>query len=82
MQPPPKLFARPWRLVEDAESFGIEDAGGRGLAFVHFEDEAVRASTLKRLSKADARRLATQIEKLPDLLEELKRHRAARDQPA
>src|SRR5580693_7209746 len=66
MQPPPKLFARPWRLVENAESFGIEDAGGRGLAFVYFEDELILASTLKRLSKADARRLAAQIERLPD----------------
>jgi hypothetical protein len=72
----------PRRLVENAESFGIEDARGRGLAFVYFEDEAVRVSMLKRLSKADARRLATQIERLPDLLEELKLHRAAKDQPA
>jgi hypothetical protein len=46
------------------------------------EDEPIRASTLKRLSKADAKRLARQIERLPDLLVELKLHRAARDQPA
>jgi hypothetical protein len=56
MQSPHELFARPWRLVENAESFGMEDAGGRGLAFVYFEDEPIRASTLKRLSKGDARR--------------------------
>jgi hypothetical protein len=82
MQPPLKLFARPWRLVENAESFGIEDAGGRGLAFVYFEDEPIRASALKRLGKDGARRLAAQIERLPELLEEVRKLRAARDEPA
>jgi hypothetical protein len=82
MQPSPKLFARPWRLAENAESFGIEDAGGRPLAFVYFEDESVRATTLKRMSKDDARRLATQIERLPELLQEVRKLRAARHEPA
>ena len=81
MQAPRKLFARPWRLVENPESFGIIDAGGQPLAFVYFEDEAVRARSMKRMTKDEARRLAAQIVRLPDLLQELKLHRAARNEP-
>jgi hypothetical protein len=73
MQPSHKLFARPWRLVENAESFGIEDAGGGGLAFVYFEDEPIRASTLKRLGKDDARQPAARIARLPELLQEARK---------
>jgi hypothetical protein len=36
----------------------------------------------KRLTREDARRLATQIMRLPELLDELRRLRAARDEPA
>jgi hypothetical protein len=82
MPPPAKLFTRPWKLIEHAESFEVADAAGRALAFVYFEDEAGRATSLKRMGKDPARRLATQIERLPELLEEVKRLRMARDEPA
>ena len=82
MQSPRKLFARPWRVVENPESFCIMDAGEQPLAYVYFEDEAVRARSTKRITKDDARRMATQILRLPDLLEELRKLKAARDEPA
>jgi len=82
MQAPRKLFARPWRVVENPESFCIMDAGEQPLAFVYFEDEAGRARSMKRMSKHDARRMATQILRLPELLEEVRKLRAARDEPA
>jgi hypothetical protein len=82
MQPPRKLFSGPWKLVEHAESFEVADAGDHGLAFVYFEDEAGRAGSLKRMGKDPARRLATQIKRLPELLEEVKRLRVERDEPA
>jgi hypothetical protein len=70
MQAPRKLFARPWRVVEKPESFCIMDAGEQPLAFVYFEDEAGRARSMKRMSKDEARRLAAQIVRLTDLLQE------------
>ena len=82
MQPPRKLFARPWRVIENPESFCIMDAGEQPLAFVYFEDERVRGDLLKRMSKDEARRMATQILRLPELLEEVRKLRAARDEPA
>jgi hypothetical protein len=82
MQNPAKPFRQPWKLVEHDESFAIVDAGNTVLALIYHEDEPGRRSNMRRLSREDARRLASQVVKLPELLEELKRHRAARDAPA
>jgi hypothetical protein len=37
---------------------------------------------MKRITREDARRLADQLVKLPDLIEEVRRLRAERDEPA
>jgi hypothetical protein len=76
------LFAKPWHLVEDVGSFRIDDDAGHVLAHIPFEDEPRRAAVMKRISKEDARRLATQIVRLPELLHENQMLRAARDEPA
>ena len=61
-------FAKPWKLEEQDESFQIRDAAGRILAYVYFGDEPTRRNFFKRLSKDDARRLAQQILRLPELV--------------
>jgi hypothetical protein len=38
---------------------------GLPLAFVYFENEATRQSSMRRLSKDEARRVAAQIARLP-----------------
>ena len=82
MQPPSKPFRQPWKLVEHEESFRILDAGNTVLATIYHEDEPGRRTTMRRLSREDARRFASQVVKLPELLDELKRHRAERDATA
>ena len=69
-------------LIEHEESFEIASANGRILAYVYFEDEQGRRDVTKRITREDARRLAIQIMKLPETLEELRKLRAARDDPA
>jgi ribosomal protein S4 len=65
---PVQPFSKPWRLVEHAESFEVQDSAERTLAFVYFEDEPTRRGFMRRLSKYDARRMAEQILRLPELV--------------
>jgi hypothetical protein len=46
----------------------VRDAKGQALAYVYFEDETVRQMSMKRLNRDEARRIAANIAKLPDLL--------------
>jgi hypothetical protein len=65
---PVPAFAKPWTVEERGESFVIEDAAGIALAYVYFEDEPTRRRFAKRLSKDEARKMAQQILRLPQLV--------------
>ena len=55
-------------LCQALENRGAGRVAGRILAYVWFEDEPTRRNFSKRLSKDDARRMAQQILRLPELV--------------
>jgi K+/H+ antiporter YhaU regulatory subunit KhtT len=63
-----RRFPPPWSIDQRTESFIVKDASGQTLAYVYFEDEPQRAMSMRRISRDEARRIAANIAKLPDLL--------------
>jgi hypothetical protein len=53
--PPRRRFMRPWKVIEHDESYEVQDAVGLPLASVYFENETIRQSSTRRLSKDEAR---------------------------
>ncbi len=66
--PKPRSFPPPWTAEEHDACFIVRDNAYQTLAYVYFEDEAGRRSAARLLTKDEARRIATNIAKLPDLL--------------
>ena len=65
---PPRRFPPPWTVEETAPCFIVRDANRQALAFVYCEDEPGRRTTGKLLTRDEARRIAVNIAKLPDVL--------------
>jgi hypothetical protein len=65
--PPARRFPPPWSVEEMPACFIVRAANGQALAYVYCEDEPGRRSAAKLLTRDEARRIAANIAKLPEL---------------
>jgi hypothetical protein len=61
-------FPPPWSVEELDACFVVRDHSGQQLAYVYLEEEPGRRSAAKLLTKDEARRIAKNVAKLPELL--------------
>ena len=66
--PSARRFPPPWSVEETAPCFIVRDANGQALAFVYCEDKSRRRATGKLLTRDEARRIAANVAKLPELV--------------
>ena len=64
----PRRFRAPWAVEDNNACFIVRDHGGQARAYVYYEDEPGRRSAANLMSRDEARRIAANIAKLPDLL--------------
>jgi hypothetical protein len=67
-KPEPRRFPPPWIAEETDACFIIRDHNGHALAYVYFEDEPGRRAATRLMTRDEARRIAANIAKLPELL--------------
>jgi hypothetical protein len=68
---PERRFPPPWSTEEQKmpHCFVVKDHDGTSLAYIYFEDEPGRGSAAKMPTRDEARRIAANITRLPELLE-------------
>ena len=65
----PRRFPSPWSIEEvNKTCFVVKDANGQKLCSFDFEEEPGSRSVAKLLTKDEARRIAANVAKLPELL--------------
>ena len=63
-----RRFPPPWRADKIPGGYVVRDANGQSLVYVHSRDNEAEALQAKVLTKDEARRIAVNVARLPQLL--------------
>ena len=64
----PRRFTPPWDIDVNGSCFIVRDANGQALSYVYYENELGRRAAADLLTRDEARRIAINIAKLPELV--------------
>ena len=65
---PQRRFPPPWDIDDNGACFIIRDANGQALAHLYYENEPGRRAAAHLLTRDEARRIAINMAKMPELL--------------
>jgi hypothetical protein len=68
MAEPPRRFPTPWHAEKIPGGYVVRDANGQALAYLYSRENEDEARQAKVLTKDEARRIAVNIARLPELL--------------
>jgi hypothetical protein len=63
-----RRFPPPWSVEDNGSCFVVIDSDGQKLSYVYYEEEPGRRSSAKLLTKDEARRIAANFARLPELV--------------
>jgi K+/H+ antiporter YhaU regulatory subunit KhtT len=69
-------FPTPWQADKLLGGYVVRDASGQALAYVYSRDNEAEARQAKVLTRDEARRIAVNIARLPELLEKSREQQA------